>query len=403
MATMAPKKLTEGFVKGLKFTGKTLLVRDTAVVGLMVQLNKGGKSYKVQRDLWRGPRGRRKLVKTVRHTLGTSDEMTLEQARARAQEVIGQIKRGLDPNQPGTDPATGVWTVERMYDEYGRDMRTRGCAERSIKDMLGRRDKYLADWKTTAIGDIKRTAAREKHQRISEKNGPRIANMTLKDFKWAYNFALRVMDDPDALADNPVKAVTFNKERSSNRLIMPEDLPDWWTKATGLNNPIRRAMHRLGLLSGLRPGTLVTLRQEWARLDEKAIVIPRMKSGREFALPLSSQMVEMFREAISTAEILFPKSGWIFPTRNKKGEVKATQVWKEKVLPSDTGHVLRHTYRTLAKRAGIDDIDARLLLDHTVPGIDGVYIHSKALFDRLLAQQEKMSSYILSLTEQKAV
>ncbi len=77
----------------------------------------------------------------------------------------------------------------------------------------------------------------------------------------------------------------------------------------------------------------------------------------------------------------------------------ATQVWREKTLPSETGHILRHTYRTIAQREGIDKIEARLLLDHTVQGIDGVYIHEKALFDRLLTAQEKMTKAILALLE----
>jgi len=51
------------------------------------------------------------------------------------------------------------------------------------------------------------------------------ANHMMRDFRAAYNLALRIIDDPDLLPDNPVKAVTFNKERSSNRVIMPEDLP----------------------------------------------------------------------------------------------------------------------------------------------------------------------------------
>ena len=55
------------------------------------------------------------------------------------------------------------------------------------------------------------------------------------------------------------------------------------------------------------------------------------------------------------------------------------------------------TYRTIAQRVGIDKIEARLLLDHTVPGIDGVYIHEKALFDKLLAAQERMTAAILAL------
>ena len=46
--------------------------------------------------------------------------------------------------------------------------------------------------------------------------------------------------------------------------------------------------------------------------------------------------------------------------------------------------------QTIAQRIGINPIDARLLLDHTVSGVDGVYIHETALFDRLVAEQERM-------------
>ena len=99
-------------------------------------------------------------------------------------------------------------------------------------------------------------------------------------------------------------------------------------------------------------------------------------------------------------KLLFPKAQWLFPSRSTKtNEVIATQVWREKSLPSETGHILRHTYRTVAQRVGIDLVNARLLLDHTVQGIDGVYIHKSALFDTLLKEQEKMTAAIFKLME----
>lgn len=148
-----PEKLTEGLIRGLKFEGKATTVRDAKVTGLMVAVNKTGKSYKVQRDLWQGQRGRRKLVKTVRHTLGTTEELTLEEARNRASAVIDQIKRGIDPNAPAADPAAdaGTWTVRRLYEEYIADMRARDCAERSVENMLDRLNRYLSGWSDTPL------------------------------------------------------------------------------------------------------------------------------------------------------------------------------------------------------------------------------------------------------------
>ena len=49
-----PEKLTEAAVKALKYEGAPSVVRDAKVTGLLVAVNKTGKSYKIQRDLWVG-------------------------------------------------------------------------------------------------------------------------------------------------------------------------------------------------------------------------------------------------------------------------------------------------------------------------------------------------------------
>ena len=72
-----PTKLTKAFIRSLTYEDTSFLVRDTTIKGLMIAVNKHSKSYKVQRDLWVGERGRRRQAKTVRRTLRTTDELTL--------------------------------------------------------------------------------------------------------------------------------------------------------------------------------------------------------------------------------------------------------------------------------------------------------------------------------------
>ena len=95
-----PAKLAEAAVKALKYAGAPRVVQDARVTGLLVAVNQTGKSDKVQRDLWQGQRGRKRLVKTVRHTLGGTDEMTLDDARSKATAMLDLIKRGIDPERP---------------------------------------------------------------------------------------------------------------------------------------------------------------------------------------------------------------------------------------------------------------------------------------------------------------
>ena len=392
-----PRKLTETFISKLSFDGKPYTVRDTHTTGLMVAINKTSKSYKVQRDLWRGQRGRRRLIKTVRHTLGTTDELTLDDARTQAQGVIAQIKKGVDPNAAIAGSGAEVWTVTELWNQYEADMRQRGLAKSTIDGFRYHLDKYLADWRTMPLTELRRSICRDRHRKITERHGPYPANHVMRSLRAAWNFALRVVDDPDALPGNPVVAVTFHRERRREAVIMPEDLPAWWSRVQSLENPLRREMHTLGILSGLRPGTLVGLERNWISLEDHVIKIPRMKSGREFHLPLSEIMVDHVRRAMELGDVLYPMAPWLFPTRTNDGrEVIATQVWREKKLPSETGHILRHTYRTLAHAAGIMETDGRLLLDQKVPGISGVYIQERALFDGLREKQDHLSRYILA-------
>jgi len=89
----------------------------------------------------------------------------------------------------------------------------------------------------------------KRHRHISTQHGRAAANSALRAFKAAYNLALRVVDDVDTMPGNPVQAVTFNRVRSSNRVLLPQELPDWYASMQALPNPLRRAMHTLGLFS----------------------------------------------------------------------------------------------------------------------------------------------------------
>jgi hypothetical protein len=110
-------------------------------------------------------------------------------------------------------------------------------------------------------------------------------------------------------------------------------------------------------------------------------------------------MVEVVQRALALSAVLCPDAQWLFPARSSKDKctVIAVQVWREETLPSKIGHILRLTYRAIAQCIGLDMIDARLLLDHTVPDIDGVFLHEKALFDHLLKAQEEKSLAIRGL------
>lgn len=402
--------LTEKKIKGYEWCGEAKTYRDGKVAGFFISVNKTCKSYKLQADLWQGAIGRRKLIRTVRHTIGTTETHTLSEARNIASEALSKIKRGVDPfpqknkRQGTTQTVNGDpvgWTVDELMLGYAEVLEAKEMADRSISNVHMVHSRYLKRWRGRRAIDITKSDARDLHDYISTNHGKTAANQALRYFRAAYNVADALSDDNEAFEYNPVRGVIFHKDKSSNRVLASEELFDWSEKLKNIPNPLRQEMHLLSLLSGLRPGNAMSIQQDWIDLENRAIKFPRMKSTRAFDLPLSTQMIQCINSALQINNVLYPNSIWLFSTRNVKGEITHTKVIREKSMPSETGHILRHTHRTMAQHELINPINAKLLLDHKVPGIDGVYIHDKALFNPLLKDQQRISDAMFHFMENK--
>lgn len=394
---MPRQKLTSRVLEALE---PGAIARDATVIGLFAEAGANGIALKVQADFRPGKRGQGSRQRTtLKITLGRWPALSLETARAEAMRWLAEVKAGRDPRQ-GTASAPGQLTVRAMFEAYGADLRTRGAAARSIMDHADKLTRYLPSLAERTVASVKPSELRAEHARITLEHGKVAANKAMRAYRSAFNVALQHSDDPDALGGNPVRAIRFHPERRKEAVILPTDLRDWYARLQKIPNPLRRIMHELGLFSGLRPTALMTLETAWLQLGARAIVIPseRMKSRRHFALPLSQHMVGLVERALTIGAALYPGAPWLFSTRTADGaEVIATRVVRERSMPSETGHILRHTHATLAKAAGVDDMLASLLSDHKVAGIRGVYVHERALFDRLLAAQEQVTAHILSL------
>lgn len=176
---LQPRKLTEANVRGLPPSpGRGYVVRDTELKGFIVIVNKKSSSWAVQRDLWQGPRGRRRFVRSVRHTIGRVGNIPLRVAREMALEAIHQIQQGIDPNQPDV---TTTLTLEDLWKEYEENLHARGRAPRSIADFVYNL-RYFKDWVDLILEEIAsdRVAVRERHKKLTHENGPYAANRAMR-------------------------------------------------------------------------------------------------------------------------------------------------------------------------------------------------------------------------------
>jgi integrase len=394
-----PRKLTVRLLEALE-PGER--VRDTTVRGLFAEAGKKGVSLKVQADL----RQPGQDVRTVRQTLGKWPELDLDEARRKAMALLAEIKAGKDPRRAAPD-APGGLTVSLSVSRYLADMKTRECAPKCIEYTGARLRNHLAAWAELPIVSIRPSQCQDEHARITETAGKVAANKTLRDFRAVWNLALKKADRPEDFPRScPVASVTFHPEKRREDAVIT-DLPSWWQRVEELGNPLRVCMHKLGLLSGLRPGNLAGIRREWIDLPAAVIRFPagEMKARSAFTLPLSAPMVAIVKRALFLGEdpagvTRGKHAGWLFPTWSRDGrEVIATSNWTESTLGMhECGHALRHSYKTFATAAGVSGGDAELLLAHAVRGVEGVYLHAStsAIQAHLLVQQERVSAYILT-------
>lgn len=418
-ASMKPTKLTVRLLEKLAPKGR---VHDTDVPGLFAEAGKTGKvKLRFKTTLREGPKGGSREKQTVKETLGAWPEMSLEAARQKATALRLMIRAGIDPRKKDVvAPTDAPWTVDRLIAEYIGDRRRVGKADRTLADIEKRCSEYLdteiryevelrkdlkqarkqAAWGPLPLTTITDQLARERHIAITTNHGSVVANDTLRNFRACWNWARKTQKHL-GLGENPVNAITFNLQRQRTETLTLPDLKDWGKRLATVRNPLRREMHLIGLLTGLRPGTLVGLERAWIRFDVGAVVIPAsaMKKRKEFHLPLSGHLVEIFRRALQISELMYPKAPFLFATRAKKdrsGPVVATVSWQEKTeLPNETGYVLRHMYSNAASAAYVQKPERMMLMGQRVAGLEGTYLNDRYLFDKLKAEQEKVTAYLL--------
>ena len=386
------------------------ILRDDSVRGLFAECGPSGAvSLKVQADL-RAEGARR----TVKQTLGRWPELDLADARARATEVLAAVRAGRDPraDKAPESGASSAWTIGQAFERYIADLEKRPGTELSRRDMAARLARYLEDWRRVELRELTKDLVEARQAQVASKiraaarqrnaTGARTANAVVRDLGAVWDFAADYDPSIAKAGTNPTRRVTMIGEVRAHHEVPVAELGAWWAAVGALANPLRRAMHRLGLLSGLRPGNLVAIERAWILLDGalSRIEFPAaaMKGRAAFTLPLSAPMCALVREALDAGRVLAPAGGrqWLFPGDGAAGHVTVVREARAPALVNRTGHALRHTWKTCARNARVAESTIEILLAHRLGGVRDTYGSLADQFDMLAEAQAQVSAYILA-------
>jgi integrase len=384
------------------------LARDTELKGFFVVIGKRRRTFTVQGDLRRGG----KRASSIRVSIGDASEMSTRAARATAKEYLAQISRGRHPKDekqaeqtpPAPAPATGGTvasiTLRQAWERYLEAHLVR--KNRSEKTIDGYRDhveRIFAEWLDTPLLELATDPARvaKTHDEVTKENGPYMANGSMRTLRAIYNHARKT--NRSLPSDNPADAVDWNVEERRNTGMGSTDLKGWFAQLAALDNPVRREFHLLTLLCGSRPTALHEAKPEHIDFRRRTLHIPKPKGGKKkaFDIPLSRQMIVCLVRAIRFGRQMYPLQAqeWVFPADSASGHLAETK--EDRQMLSKWGNDLRQTFRTIATAAGVSDVDAKLLMNHAIPGVNAGYItRHKLLEDHLRTQQQAISSAVFA-------
>jgi len=330
--------------------------RSTPGFGVRVSGSTNQKSYIAQRDL---PNGLSRRV-----TIGATGELTFEQAKQKAKDVIHGMRHGIDPKAArlGRGATTLEATLALYIDRYPLSVKS----TRDYRDIV---HNHLGDWLKFSLPTITGDMVEKRYHELAKAKGPATANLCLRIFRAVYNYAA---GRDHALPPNPTRLLRrqWKKVQRRTRRVGADRMAEFYSAVMELPNVIQRDYLRLMLFTGLRRTAAASLTWDQIDFTEKVIRIPwkRTKHKRDvFKLPMTDFVCDLLLGMGTRSE-----GGFVFPANSASGCIAEPKHPCE-LIERATGikisaHDLRRDFITAAENTDMSAFALKALVDHTLPG-----------------------------------
>jgi integrase len=282
--------------------------------------------------------------RTLREILGNYPPMKLGAARLAAENVVGRVADGEDPQAEKIENGRAE-TFGDLAATYLADAQTRMKARTYAEEGRVIRHDLLPAWRRTLIRDIRRRDVASVLDRIIARGSRVQANRTRS--VCSRIFALAV--EREVVEHSPVVGLRKpTEEHSRERVLCPEEIRSLWS-VWDAEGSLVSMLYRMLLLTGQRK-TLVASMQ-WAHIDGCWWVIPReiTKNKKEHRVYLVPQALEIL------ASQKRGDSPWIFPSDRVAGQPLG---WVNKAKERYRRLKVKLELRKALLRAGVAEVDS---------------------------------------------
>lgn len=336
------------------------------VSGLAVQITPAGAKVFYWMGRINGVKRKRKL--------GRFPDISVEQARAVAKGLVGDIAKGIDPIEERRK-ARGTTTLGKLFIDYIEQHAKRH--KRTWEEDQGQYDRHLKRWEGRRLEQIKRADVDALHAKIS-REAPVAANRLMALIGKVFAFAQsKGYDGP-----NPARGVTRNREQSRERWADADELPRLLDAIDAEPDESMRDYFWLLLLTGQRRRNVAAIKWDDIDFTRKVWTIPSedFKTGASIEVPLIPQAVGILT-ARAKLEPDDPRAAYVFPSKRRKGKTpylsEPKTAWRRVLTRAGvadlTIHDIRRTVASWATVAGVAYPVVARMVGHTPQGVTSIY------------------------------
>ncbi len=255
----------------------------------------------------------------IRMFIGGYPSLTIEQARKKAQELVGQVASGKNPYEEKRKEKA----LNMLFGEFFKEYMERYSKKRKRSWKYDEREvkKFLSHWFKRRMSGITKAEVQLEFEKIHDKNGLYQANRILERIRAMYNKAIEWGWE----GLNPTIGIKKYKEKSRDRFIFPTEMP-WLLKALDEepNTTVRDYIWMLLLVGARRTNTLM-MRWEDIAWEMDVWRIPTTKNGDPLITPLAGRAISILKE-----RRLKTNGEWVFPSEEDKTKhlVNFKRAWK---------------------------------------------------------------------------
>jgi integrase len=354
------RTLTDKQIAALPRKPKPYFFPDCEMPGHGVRIRANGPgSYTV---IVRDPYGKQKWVK-----IGSTAEMTVDEARELARTVIKRVRQGLDPFEPPPVKPDTVADVVATYLKRHVEARSLRSGD-EVRRVLAAY--VLPHWRDRPFAEIRRSDVAKLLDAVEDKHGPWVADHTLAALRGVASWYAGRDDDYQPPFTRNMRRVA-QEARKRSRILSDDELRAVWRAAGNVGT--FGALIRLLLLAAQRREKVVTMR--WSDISPDGTwtirTAPREK-GNAGALLLPEAALAIIRAQPRFASNPHVFAGISAGATNNFGRAKKS-LDEAAGVTGYTLHDLRRTAKTLMARAGVRPDISERVLGHTIKGVEGTY------------------------------